>query len=85
MSLGKKGKKNIILTLIVVCFVLVCVMIYVKKHSEPQMENRIFENPFAGVNEEIDWQSGNYANEALVCRWPSIWGMLSEPISEVLP
>lgn len=23
--------------------------------------------------------------EALVCRWPSIWGMLSEPISEVLP
>lgn len=65
MSLGKKGKKNIILALIVVCFVLVCVMIYVKKHSEPQMENRIFENPFAGVNEEIDWQSGNYANEAL--------------------
>ena len=40
-------------------------MIYVKKHSEHQMENRIFENPFAGVNEEIDWQSGNYANEAL--------------------
>ena len=23
--------------------------------------------------------------EALVCRWLSIWGMLSEPISEALP
>lgn len=28
---------------------------------------------------------GEMLGGACVCRWPSIWGMLSEPISEVLP
>ena len=40
-------------------------MIYVKKHSEPQMENRIFENHLPELMKRLTGKSGNYANEAL--------------------
>ena len=40
--------------------------VFYKRHSAQKAKNRLFENPFAGVNQEIDLQSLNYANEALV-------------------
>ena len=40
--------------------------VFYKRHSAQKAKNRLFENPFSGVNQEIDLQSGSYANEALV-------------------
>lgn len=40
--------------------------VFYKRHSAQKAKNQLFENPFSGVNQEIDLQSGNYANEALV-------------------
>ena len=40
--------------------------VFYKRHAAQKAKNRLFENPFSGVNQEIDLQSGNYANEALV-------------------
>lgn len=64
MSLSRKQKIIIFAIILVVCTI--GGRVFYKHHSEQKAKNRLFENPFSGVNQEIDLQSGNYANEALV-------------------
>ena len=64
MSLSRKQKIIIFAMILVVCAI--GGGVFYKYHSEQKAKNRLFENPFSGVNKEINLQSGNYANEALV-------------------
>ena len=64
MSLSREQKIIIFAVILVVCTI--GSRVFYKHHSEQKAKNRLFENPFFGVNQEIDLQSGNYANEALV-------------------
>lgn len=66
MSLSRKEKIVLFAVILFACAVVVGSRVYDKKRSETKAKNRIFENPFSGVNSEIDVQSGNYANDALV-------------------
>ena len=67
MSLSRKEKIVIFAVILFVCVIVVGSRIYEKKQSEPKAKNRFFENPFSEVDPGIDQQSGNYANDALVC------------------
>ena len=64
MSLSRKQKIIIFAMILVACAI--GGGVFYKRHSAQKAKNRLFENPFSGVNQEIDLQSGNYANEALV-------------------
>lgn len=64
MSLSREQKIIIFAVILVVCTI--GSRVFYKHHSEQKAKNRLFENPLSGVNQEIDLQSGNYANEALV-------------------
>ena len=64
MSLSREQKIIIFAVILVVCTI--GSRVFYKHNSEQKAKNRLFENPFFGVNQEIDLQSGNYANEALV-------------------
>ena len=64
MSLSREQKIIIFAIILVVCTI--GGRVFYKHHSEQKAKNRLFENPFSGVNQEINLQSGNYANEALV-------------------
>ncbi len=63
MSLSRKQKIIIFAMILVVCAIVGGV--FYKRHSAQKAKNRLFENPFFGVNQEINLQSGNYANAAL--------------------
>ena len=64
MSLSRKQKIIIFAMILVACAI--GGGVFYKRHAAQKAKNRLFENPFSGVNQEIDLQSGNYANEALV-------------------
>ena len=64
MSLSRKQKIIIFAMILVVCAI--GGGVFYKRHSAQKAKNRLFENPFSGVNQEINLQSGNYENEALV-------------------
>ena len=64
MSLSRKEKIVIFAVILGIC--VIGGGVFCKTHSEQKAKNRLFENPFSGVNQEINLQSGNYENEALV-------------------
>ena len=60
MRLDRKRKKIIFAMILGICVIMIGSKVFGKYHSEQKAINRLIENPFSGINQEIDLQSGNY-------------------------
>ncbi len=60
MCLNRKRNIIIFAMILGICVIIIGSKVFYKHHSEQKAKNRLIENPFSGINQEINLQSGNY-------------------------